>query len=170
MNDSVEIWRPVKDYEDLYEVSNLGRVRIKKNCKIRKTVYNKNTNYEMCMLRKNGKYKNCYVHRLVAEVFIANPNNLPEIDHRDHNRQNNFVGNLAWSDKHNNLLCRGKYYHYKNRPVKQVEVETGAVVAVYDDYIHAGFSLGVRPCRVAQILDESDKKHLSMYGYVFKFV
>ena len=168
--EDIEIWRPVKDYEDLYEVSNLGRVRIKKSGRIRKTVFNKNTGYEMVMIIKNKKYKNCYLHRLVAEAFIPNPQGLPEVDHRDHNRQNNFVGNLAWSDKHNNLLCRGKYFIYKNRPVKQIDVATGATIAVFDDYISAGFSLGVRPCRVAQILDESDKKHLTMYGSTFVFV
>ena len=168
--ENIEIWRPIKDYEDLYEVSNLGRVRIKKSGKIRKTVFNKGTHYEMVMLIKNKKYKNCYVHRLVASAFVPNHQLLPEVDHRDHNRQNNHVENLRWSDKHQNLLCRGKYFIYKGKPVRQIDVETGATIAVFDDYISAGYSLGVRPCRVAQILDESDKKHLTMYGYTFRFV
>ena len=169
MNEDIEIWRTIDEFP-AYEVSNLGRVRIKKSGKIRKFVVNKNTGYSMVMLRKCHKYYNKYVHRLVCSAFVPNPQSLPEVDHRDHNRQNNFVGNLAWSDKHNNLLCRGKYFVYKGKPVRQIDVATGATIAIFDDYISAGFALGVRPCRVGQILDESDKKHLTMYNTTFVFV
>ena len=80
-----EIWKPIKDYEGLYEVSNLGRV---KSLNYNRTgeerilkPYKNKRNYLKVNLSKNGKCKQFLVHRLVAETFIPNPDNKPEVDH-----------------------------------------------------------------------------------------
>lgn len=98
-----EIWRPVKNYEGLYEISSYGRVRsvdrvniisdgLVRNLKgrILRPVNDKD-GYLLCSLCKNGQNKTVKIHRLVAEAFITNPNNLPVINHKDENKTNNSV-------------------------------------------------------------------------------
>ena len=84
-----EIWEPVKGYEGLYEVSNLGRVKSlnykrTKQEKILKPNITK-ANYQQVHLCKDKKIKILYIHRLVAETFIPNPNNYPCVNHKDEN-------------------------------------------------------------------------------------
>lgn len=106
----MEEWRNIEGYND-YQVSNYGRIKrldvidslghLRKE-HILKPV--KNTKgYIHVDLCKNGKAKHHLVHRLVAEAFIPNPDNLTEINHRDECKTNNFYGNLEWCDrKYNN--------------------------------------------------------------------
>lgn len=109
-----EIWKDVKDYEGLYQVSNIGRVKsLKKEVngrgnKVRIVkerilkpviVYN---GYERVILSKNCKTKLYRVNRLVAQAFIPNNNNYPIINHIDGDKRNNNVDNLEWcSYSHN---------------------------------------------------------------------
>lgn len=105
MNMEDEIWKDIPDYEGLYQVSNLGRVlslpRHKPTDKrethnnIRKQRLSPN-GYWRVNLSKNNKVKWHSVHRLVAMAFIPNPDNLPCVNHKDENSQNNVVGNLEW--------------------------------------------------------------------------
>lgn len=94
-----EEWRPILDFPN-YEVSNLGQVR--RNNKIRKPQINKG--YYVIAIWKNNKQTNKYIHRLVAETFIPNPDNLPIVDHIDRNVTNNVVSNLRWVTKSENGL------------------------------------------------------------------
>lgn len=94
-----EIWKDVVGYEGIYKISNYGR--IKKGNKIFKT--EKYKNYFIVKLTKNGVRKRTGVHRLVAQAFIPNPNNLPEINHKDENPSNNCVDNLEWCDRKYNM-------------------------------------------------------------------
>lgn len=95
-----EIWCPIKGYENLYEVSDQGRVKSIGYGKerIMKPQRNK-TCYLMVGLRKNREQKWYLVHRLVAQAFIPNPDNLPQVNHRDEDKTNNFVHNLEWCDR-----------------------------------------------------------------------
>lgn len=99
---SNEIWKPVVGFEDSYEVSNMGRVRSKEKKFLNGVVYPpklifiSNTTYATVQLWKNGKATNKLVHRLVAEAFLPNPNNLPEVDHKDDDLHNNRLDNLQW--------------------------------------------------------------------------
>lgn len=111
----IEEWRPIEGYEGLYEVSNTGRVRsldmyLKckgKSYRLQKGKVlspSKNTDgYLQVCLCCNGKYKKCLVHRLAAQAFIPNPDNLPEINHLDEDKTNNNVDNLEWCDRKYNL-------------------------------------------------------------------
>lgn len=100
-----EIWKDIPNYENLYQVSNLGNVRclcfgsrnIKKSNKI-KLLHPTPSNhgYYKVELYKEGKSKMFYVHRIVAIVFIPNPYNKSQVNHIDGNKSNNNVLNLEW--------------------------------------------------------------------------
>lgn len=106
-----EIWKPISGYEGLYEVSNFGRVkslelRNKSSIHERTKILNATDNghgYKIVGLTKNKKRNNFYVHRLVACAFIPNPDNLPVIDHIDHDRSNNKSQNLRWTTQKDNV-------------------------------------------------------------------
>ena len=97
-----EIFKDVKGYEELYQVSNFGRVKSlgngnSNNSKERILKPSKNSKgYFQVHLSKNGKSKMCKIHRLVAQTFIPNPNNLTEINHIDEDKTNNRVENLEY--------------------------------------------------------------------------
>ena len=95
-----EIWKPIKDFEGYYEVSNIGRVRSLNYKRTGKEKILKNIEdykgYLEVGLTKNGKRKQFKVHRLVAEAFIPNPENKPCIDHINTVKSDNRVENLRW--------------------------------------------------------------------------
>lgn len=113
-----ELWKPIKGYEGLYEISNLGRVRSiarevqRGNSTIRikekmKKPYIAGGGYYYIMLSKNGKTKIFTLHRLLAEAFIPNPNNLPEVDHINTNKSDYRLENLRWvthKENNNNII------------------------------------------------------------------
>lgn len=100
----MEKWKTIGGYEGLYEVSNQGRVKSleRVDCRGRKRKervlkpQKLRTNHLLVCLYKNGLGKQFLVHRLVAQAFIENPDNLPEVNHRDENPSNNSAENLEW--------------------------------------------------------------------------
>ena len=103
-----ELWKDIKDFEGLYQISNLGNIKSlpkKHNLKnghsyIQKEQilkpFKNNKGYLQIALVKNGKHYKRQVHNLVATTFIENPNNYIEINHKDENPSNNCVDNLEW--------------------------------------------------------------------------
>lgn len=115
-----EIWKEITGYEGLYQVSNLGNVRRIKHIEtnrngVQRILGDKNIarsidekGYFLVSLSKDGKQKTRRIHRLVAEMFIPNPNNYPQVNHKDEDKRNNKVDNLEW--------CTNKYNsNYGNR-------------------------------------------------------
>lgn len=96
-----EVWKIMKEHSN-YEVSNLGKIKNKTTGRIRKTSIN-NKGYEQFIVYIDKKPKTFYVHRVVANNFLENFNNLPEVNHKDENKLNNCVDNLEWCDGCYNL-------------------------------------------------------------------
>lgn len=103
----IEIWKDIHGYEGEYQVSNTGQVRSLNYLhtgEVKPLKQNTDGNgYKVVTLYKNGKKKTCRVHRLVAIVFLPNPNNLPMVNHKDEHPSNNNVNNLEWcTSEYNN--------------------------------------------------------------------
>lgn len=134
-----EVWRPIVGWEGLYEVSNCGRVRsldrwvrCKLNSrqfregKIRVPIIDKD-GYEKVTMSGGGKFKIMPIHRLVAIAFIPNPENLPEINHKDLDKRNNRDENLEWYDNKRNIhhaISKGRRHAVTNpRCARKLTIE-----------------------------------------------
>jgi hypothetical protein len=89
-----EIWKDIKNYEGLYQISNFANIKSLRNNKILKI--NNYSEYDKVILYKNKKANIFYVHRLVAESYLPNPHNYNCVNHKDENKRNNKTDNLEW--------------------------------------------------------------------------
>lgn len=159
-----ENWKPVKGYEGLYEVSDLGNVRslnYKKTGDVRLMHPAKNKDgYLHLGLRKDGEYRQYGVHRIVAEAFIPNPDNLPQVNHKDENPLNNNVSNLEW--------CTCMYNNNYGKHSKYVVQYTKDGVLLK---VHKGISVASRETNVdfRNISDCCRGKQKSAGGYIWRY-
>lgn len=144
-----EIWLPVKDYEGLYEVSNWGDVRsLNYNRTGRVQVMKPGMSrhgYLKVQLYKDGKDNKYFVHRLVAEAFLGNPDNLPQVNHKDEDKTNNAVANLEWCTAKENVnygTGRARQAATVSRPVQQL-TKNGTLVALWSSTMEAERVTGV---------------------------
>lgn len=129
-----EIWKDVKGYEGLYQVSNLGRVKSLDYDGSKKerimSPYNVH-GYSRVRLFNDKKRVSTSVHRLVAGAFISNPENKPFVNHIDGNKSNNKIENLEWCNNSENLIHAYRVLKFKasgGRPKKRVKnLDTGRV-------------------------------------------
>lgn len=167
-----EIWKDIERYEDKYQISNKGNVKV-----IKKWIGNKYcSKYKKCdkiihpvkdsagyycvSLWKKSKSKTHRIHVEVAKAFIPNPNNYPVINHIDGNKTNNYVNNLEWCTyKHNSQeamelgllkpnyigIMKGKFgkQHNKSKKVKQINKYTNEIIAVFDGINEAHRQTGI---------------------------
>lgn len=97
--DITEVWKDIDGYDGKYQVSNLGKVRsIGKNRIITLKPMTQKNGYLYVALWKDNKKKNKLIHRLVALAFVDNPNDYPEVNHKDENKENNEAKNLEWCE------------------------------------------------------------------------
>ena len=112
---SCEVWKDIPEYEGLYQASTLGRIKSLKRYyktgrgglqllpeRIRKLSI-KRTGYVEVALCKNGVHRCFLVHRIIGKLFVPNPNNYEEINHKDENLKNNCADNLEWCDHSYNI-------------------------------------------------------------------
>lgn len=179
----IEIWKDVPEFEEYYKISNFGRLKskdrkiknsnsyyTKKGCLIKPT---KCTNgYYEYALYKNGIRKIWLVHRLVATVFIPNPNGLEQVNHKDENISNNNVWNLEWvNPKQNanygtrNYKCR-ECNRFAFKAVAQMDFNNNILncfETIQDGarYVNGDATFISRVCK---------GKGKSAYGYKWKFI
>lgn len=153
-----ETWKDIRGYEGIYQISNLGRikslVRVKNNYdintislvkvtipeKIRKPQLSKDGYYRVG-LTKNKKQTYFQVHRLVAEAFIPNPDELPQVNHKDENKLNNCVENLEWCTSKYNANYGTRNERQRKKLYKPVRcIETGII---YESLMSASDATGV---------------------------
>lgn len=177
-----EIWKTIEGFEGLYEVSNLGRVRSLD--RVRKAGYGSTANikgkiltpqcirgrkYLVVNLYRNEVGKHYLIHRLVATAFIDNPNNLPEINHKDENPSNNNVSNLEWCDRKYNInygTARDRASRTRGRVVVQYDSE-GNEVARYWSAREAARQIGKSQAAISKCC--LGEKYKSAYGYIWKY-
>lgn len=176
----MEIWKSIKGFEGRYEISSLGRVRSlsrlkvgKSNCsfiteeKILSLSFNKD-GYKKCSLHKDGRRFTYQIHRLVAEAFIPNINNLPQVNHKDWDRTNNRVENLEW--------CTYKY-NLENKRIKSNKFFTdykiaqhdfqGRHINTYDSINSASLCTDIIPYRIKLCADGVINQ---AGGYIWKYI
>lgn len=156
-----EEWKEIKGFEGIYEVSNLGRIR-----RYLKPAIN-NLGYKHLALMKNAtdEKKEYLLHRLVAEAFIPNPDNLPYINHKDENPSNNHVDNLEWCTQKYNVNYGTSIERRKHKRSKKI------IQLTLDDVPLRIFSsltstkeYGFNPAHVSSCCKGKRKSHL---GYKF---
>lgn len=189
-----EIWRDIKDYEGYYQVSNRGIVKSLNYRRTGKERIMKGVpdgyGYLQVKLCKDGKDKKCRINRLVAQAFIENPDNLPEVNHKDENPKNNCVENLEWCDRSYNINYgtrnkkAGKKIaekltgrkqteeHIKKRaekhskPVYSIDKESG-LITYWESAKEAGRVLGIDPSSITRCCKGKVK---SAGGYTWHYV
>lgn len=129
---------PIKGFED-YQIDTNGIV-YNKNGTIKKTRIRKDNGYEDTVLvNKDGNLCCRKVHRLVAIQFIPNPDNLPEVNHKDGNRTNNNVDNLEWcTPKYNTLHSVKVLKHGTMKKIIGIDIDTNEIIYRFDSLADAG--------------------------------
>lgn len=184
---AVEVWKDIEGFEDLYQVSNFGQVRslphpymsssklgklYTKQCKgriLRQWI--SDDGYYCVTLSKDGVHEHKRVHRLVAEAFIPNPDNLPYINHKDESRTNNLPSNLEWCTQEYNVnygTAQDRKTRNYRKPIEQLTLD-GKHVAFYPS-AHAAARASNGVYRRECIYDVVRGKIKTAYGYRWRYV
>lgn len=169
-----EVWKDIQNYEGLYQVSNLGRIK-----SFRKSTKHRwedeyilkpslaNNGYCQVTLYDNTVRHKFLVHRLVAEAFLPNPNGYPQVNHKDENPLNNAANNLEWcTAEYNNAYgtARVRITEAQSHPVEQLSVD-GRVIAIYRSASIACQIIGVKKSSLGYAL----RKGTNCKGYFWKY-
>ena len=165
---STEEWKAIPDYEE-YQVSTLGRVKrlayyknvcsgSKQYCEERILKPQKRKRgYQAVMLSKNSKVKSFLIHRLVAMVFIPNPDNLPQVNHKDENPSNNEVNNLEWCNQ-----CYNSNYGTSKKRISE-KLKNGVLSKPVEIYSKSGEYIDEFPSAI----EASRRLNINVSGIVY---
>lgn len=176
----MEMWKAIEGTDGRYEVSNTGKIRSRNYKNTGKTVELKPApdpkGYIKTMLLFNGKYRTVKVHRLVAQAFIPNPENKPQVNHKDGNKANNAADNLEWITNRDNAhhaiehgLFTNSYKATENantrRKKKVIATDPNGRTFAFDSISEASRELGVKRRHVQAVL-KGERNQTG--GYTFK--
>ena len=190
----MEVWKPIEGFEEFYEVSNLGRIRSKDRIqkvplgrqgivrgKILKIQPNSRGYLRAQLYNKRGEKKYFFVHRLVAQAFIENPQNLPVVNHLDFDYTNNKADNLEWTTLKGNMqysLVRGRLKRTKewlehqkqalNRVMGKSVIGTNEITGetIFFKALNDCAKSGFQPSCVSNCCTGKRKDHL---GFTWRF-
>lgn len=162
-----EIWKEIKDWEEYYQISNLGRVRTKRYEKILIHHFD-GAGYPMVGFQVKGRrYKAAKIHRLIALAFIPNPENKPEVNHKDGVKTNYSIDNLEWVTNAENQKHAIRTGLRRPEKAKDTKLTWDQVDTIREKY-NCGYRLidlaneyGVKDCTIYKIV-----KHISWKNYV----
>lgn len=164
----IEEWKDIEGYEGLYQVSNLGRVKRSKGKYMKSErilrLFINTPGYLQVMLCKNNKCKKFTVHRLVAEAFIPNHENKPQVNHIDEDKTNNMVSNLEWMTAKENVN-HGTRNERSSKKIKAIDIANGE----WNDYksiSECARELGLHQSSISMCLKGKRK---TSGGYTFKY-
>ena len=167
----MENWKPIAFTNGDYLVSDMGRVKTAKTGRILAPAVSE-AGYERVGLFKCDREKRYRVHRLVAEVFIPNPDNLPQVNHKDGNKRNNCVSNLEWVTAKENMVHahitgladnQRKWCESKRKAIVATKIDTGE--STYFDSITAAKKV----IRSNHIQDVLNGVRGMAKGYTFRY-
>lgn len=166
-----EQWRDTYIYGDQYEVSNTGKVRNKVTKHI---LYQQKDGkgYLRTSLSRNNVQVTVKVHRAVAIAFIENPNNLPQVNHKDGDKENNLVNNLEWINNYDNMqhaVKNGLTNHVENSGRKRraiIGVSDSGEIVRFDSLAEASSKL--RICR-SNLCNALKGRRNVCGGYMWKY-
>lgn len=169
-----ENWKPINDY---YQISDSGNVHSLRRNIILKPSYHKN-GYLSVSLSSNKIVKRFYIHRLVAIAFIPNPENKPEVNHKDGNKHNNVYTNLEWATYNENAKHAYKtnlmkpvwkdkfaYEHNKSKIVLQYS-KTGEYINEYGSMQEASRQIKTNVANIMSVC-KGNRKHAG--GFIWKY-
>lgn len=175
----MEEWRDIEGYEGLYQVSNEGRVKsLERWCRNGKQLVKEKikTSFKMAdgyygvTLSKNGIPKVKKIARLVAETFIPNPNDLPEVNHKSEDKSLNTVENLEWCDRSYNINygTRNKRVgdHFLKK-VCQMDLNEN-IIKIYNSLTEASINTGTNIGRISSCCHKKPH-YLTAGGFKWKF-
>jgi len=180
-----EIWKDIKGYEGLYQVSNLGRVKrmgrvnVYSNMRARVEhekvlkLSNNKFGYKLVSLTKNKKENTFLIHRLVAIAFIENKNKYPNVNHLDNNPSNNFFYNLQWCTQKQNIqhaVVQNRMSSGKNHYMNKIESSKKPKCRLVLDLSTGIFYDSIKEAAIAKCLDiKKTQDHLhNFYKKVVK--
>ena len=174
--DDIEVWKDVDEFDGVYQISNFGRLKSvertvkhpKGECVIKGKFLSEVVNkkgYIEYQITYNSKHYGRKAHRLVANAFIPNPQNLPQVNHIDGDKTNNKASNLEWCTNRHNVIHAYENQLHKTRPIIQFDLD-GNEIKKWKSAGEIQRELGLRR---SHIHEACKGKRKTFHGYVWKF-
>ena len=179
-----EIFKDIPDYEGLYQASSFGRIKSferivdhlggkrKVGGGILKNINHKG--YSVVWLCADGEQKKYLVHRLIAQIFISNPKNLPEVNHIDLCKKNNYVTNLEWINRQDNVTHAKEHgvYEHLYSPINQYDL-SGNFIKKFESLSEATdsvvYKFNNKESAKHSIIHALNKRHKTAGGFIWRY-
>lgn len=163
-----ETWKDIKGFEDKYRISSNGNCFSIKYNKIM-SPHITNSGYYQINLYKDGKPIPKLIHRLVAEAFLDNPDNLPEVNHKDENKLNNAVSNLEYCDRKYNQNYGTRTEKQKNKCSKPIlQIKNGKIIREWESITQVENECGYKSSGIVKCCKLNNYSKYKGYTWRYK--